>query len=260
MKKMTKVIAIVAVLVMALCVFAGCGKKSAVEKIQDAGKLTVLTEPGFAPFEYIDANGNVAGVDVEISKKIAAELGVEAEIVPMAFDGIIAAVQAGKGDIGAAGITATEERAKQVAFSANYVDTGIYIIVPEGSEKVASPDDIAAGVAVGVQLGTTSDLFVSDTEAEVGRYTTVADAVVALQAGKVDAVVADELPAKDAVANNTGLVIIDEPLTVEQYAIAVNKDNEDLLEVVNKVVEAMVTSGEMEQLIAEHMELAAAVG
>ena len=260
MKKMTKVIAIVAVLVMALCCFVGCGKKSAVEKIQKAGKLTVLTEPGFAPFEYMDANNNIAGVDVEISKKVAEKLGVEAEIVAMAFDGIIAAVQAGKGDIGAAGITATEERAKQVSFSTNYVDTGIYIIVPEGSEKVASPADIAAGVAVGVQLGTTSDLFVTDTGAEVGRYTTVADAVVALQAGKVDAVVADELPAKDAVANNEGLVIIDEPLTVEQYAIAVNKENEDLLAVVNEVVEEMVASGEMADLIAEHMELAAAVG
>ncbi|MBR4078932.1 MAG: transporter substrate-binding domain-containing protein [Christensenellaceae bacterium] len=260
MKKMVKVIAIVAVLVMALCCFAGCGKKSAVEKIQKAGKLTVLTEPGFAPFEYIDADGNIAGVDVEISKKVAAELGVEAEVIAMAFDGIISAVQAGKGDIGAAGITATEERAQMVSFSTNYVDTGIYIIVPEGSEKVASPADIGAGVAVGVQLGTTSDLFVSDTEAEVGRYTTVADAVVALQAGKVDAVVADELPAKDAVTNNPGLVIIDEPLTVEQYAIAVNKDNADLLEVVNKVVEEMVESGEMAELIAEHMELAAAVG
>ncbi len=260
MKKMVKVIAIVAVLVMALCCFAGCGKKSAVEKIQKAGKLTVLTEPGFPPFEYIDANGEIAGVDVEISKKVAEELGVEAEVIAMAFDGIIAAVQAGKGDLGAAGITATEDRAKLVSFSSNYVDTGIYIIVPEGSEAVASPADIAEGVAVGVQLGTTSDLFVSETGAEVGRYTTVADAVVALQAGKVQAVVADELPAKDAVAANPGLVIIDEPLSAEQYAIAVNKDNADLLEVVNKVVEEMVASGEMQALIDEHTALAEAIG
>ena len=260
MKKMVKVMAIVAVLVMAVCMFTACGgNKSAVEKIQKAGKLTVLTEPGFAPFEYIDADGNIAGVDVEISKKVAEKLGVEAEIVAMSFDGIIAAVQAGKGDMGAAGITATEERAKQVSFSSNYVDTGIYIIVGEGS-AVASPADIAEGVSVGVQLGTTSDLFVTDTGAEVGRYTTVADAVVALQSGKVDAVVADELPAKDAVANNEGLSIIDEPLTVEQYAIAVAQENEDLLAVVNEVVEEMVASGEMEALIAEHMELAAAVG
>ena len=178
----------------------------------------------------------------------------------MAFDGIIAAVQAGKGDIGAAGITAREERAKLVSFSSNYVDTGIYIIVPEGSE-ITSPEGITAGVAVGVQLGTTSDLFVSDIEGvEPGRYTTVADAVVALQAGKVQAVVADELPARDAVAHNEGLMVIDEPLSAEQYAIAVSKENEDLLEVVNKVVEEMVASGEMAELIAEHTELAAAVG
>lgn len=261
MKKTVKVMAIVMVLAMAVCCFAGCsGKKNAaVKKIQEAGKLTVLTEPGFAPFEYIDAEGNIAGVDVEICNKIAEKLGVTLEMVSAEFDAIIPAVQTGKADLGAAGITATSERAKQVDFSVNYVDTGIYIIVPEGS-PIASGDDIAAGVTVGVQRGTTSDLFVSDTDAEVTQFSTVPDAIVALQAGKLDAVVADELPALDAVTNNEGLVRLEEPLTVEQYAIAVAKGNEDLMEIVNEVVNEMIESGEMEELISKHMELAKAVG
>lgn len=260
MKKTVKMIAVIAALVMTVCCFAGCSSsKNAVKEIQKAGKLIVMTEPGFAPFEYIDGNGEIAGVDVEICEKIAEKLGVTLEMVSAEFDAIIPAVQTGKSDLGAAGITATDERAKQVDFSVNYVDTGIYIIVPEGS-AIASGDDIAAGVTVGVQRGTTSDLFVSDTEAEVSQFSTVPDAIVALQAGKLDAVVADELPALDAVTNNEGLVRLEEPLTVEQYAIAIAKGNDELMEIVNEVITEMIESGEMEQLISNHMELAKAVG
>ena len=127
----------------------------------------------------------------------------------MDFDGLIQALQAGKGDMVAAGLTADEERAKSVDFSINYIDTGLYIIVKGEGSKVASKEDIAEGVTVGVQKGTTSDLFVSDTTAEVSRYTRVADAVVAVQTGKIDAVVCDELPATDAVTNNPDLKLLD---------------------------------------------------
>lgn len=259
MKAFKKVAALLLVVALLATSLVSCGKKSIVDEIKKSGKLTVITEPGFAPFEYIDANGEIAGVDIEIAKKIAEKLGVEAEITAMDFDAIIPAIQAGKANLGAAGITATEERAKSVDFSVNYVDTGLYIIVPEGS-AIAGAADIVEGTAVGVQLGTTSDMLVSDITSGISRYKTVADAVVALQSGKIEAVVADELPAKDAVTNNTGLVLLEEPLSVEQYALAITKGNEELLEVINEVLGEMIESGEVDKLIQEHMELAAAVG
>ena len=168
MKKHVKIIAIAAALVLIALCLVGCGSnKGTIEKIKENGKFTVLTEAGFAPFEYIDKDGEIAGVDVEISQRIADKLGVELEMVSMDFDGLIQALQAGKGDMVAAGLTADEERAKSVDFSINYIDTGLYIIVKGEGSKVASKEDIAEGVTVGVQKGTTSDLFVSDTTAEV---------------------------------------------------------------------------------------------
>ena len=260
MKKHVKVIAAVAALVLlALCMVGCSSNANTIENVKSNGKLTVLTEAGFAPFEYIDSNGEIVGVDVEIAQRVADKLGVELEMVSMDFDGLIQALQAGKGDMVAAGMTADEERAKSVDFSINYIDTGLYIIVKGEGSKVASKDDITEGVTVGVQAGTTSDLFVSDTDAEISRYKTVADAVVAVQTGKIDAVVCDQLPATDAVTNNPDLKMLDEPLTVEQYSIAVKKGDEEFLNLVNEVLQEMLDSGEIDDLVATHMELAAQV-
>lgn len=283
MKKFIKLTALISALVMAVFCFAACGSApetnpedsaapsasadastsegGMIAKIKEKGKLTVLTEAGFAPFEYIDTNNNIVGLDVEISQAIADKLGVELDMVSMDFDGLIAAVQSGKGDIVAAGLTANEERAKSVDFSVNYIDTGLYIIVKDGDDTIKSKDDIVAGVSCGVQTGTTSDLYVTDnTEAEASRYKTVADAVVALQSGKINAVICDKLPAEDAVANNSDLKLLDEPLTVEQYALAIAKGDSEFMDLINEVLKDMLDSGKIEELLNKHIEAAREIG
>ena len=255
MKKYVKIIALVVVMVTAAVCLLGCGgKESAVDKIKKAGKLTMLTEPGFAPYEYLGADGKVVGVDVEICQKVADKLGVKLEVVSMDFDGIVAAVQSGKGDLGAAGMSVTDERKQAVDFSKNYVDSGLYFIVKKGAEMPT--EDTMANFSVGVQLGTTSDIFMSDTEADVQRFKTVPDSVIALQTGKIDAVMCDQMPAQSAVNNNSDLEMSAEAYTTEQYAIAVAKGNDELMEVVNSVLDEMLASGEIDKLISEHMELA----
>ncbi len=250
MKKLIKITAVILVIVMALALGA-CAKKQQ--------KLTMLTNAAFAPFEYLDANGKVAGVDVEVAQAIADEMGVELEVIDMDFDAIPAAVQAGKGDLGIAGMSITEERKEYVDFSDPYVNTTICIVIQDTNSEIASPDDLP-GHAVGVQLGTTSDLFASDIdEVEVVRYKTSPDAISELLNGKIDAVIVDQMPANDAVKNNAGLKILDEPLTVEQYAIAMKKDSE-LAGTVNKVLGELVSSGKIDELVEKHMALAAEAG
>ena len=249
MKKLVKITALVLVIALAAMLFVGCGKKNE--------KLTMLTNAAFAPFEYLDAEGKVAGVDVEVAQAIADELGYELEVVDMDFDGIPAAVQAGKGDLGVAGMSITEERMQYVDFSVPYVNTTILIVVNEDS-AIATTDDLT-GKTIGVQLGTTSDLFASDLDAEVARYKTSPDAIAELLNGKIDAVIMDEMPANDALKNNEGLKILDEPLTTEQYAIALAKDSK-LTETVNKVLEKLVADGTIDKLVEKHMALAAEVG
>ena len=183
---------------------------------------------------------------------IAEELGMTLEIEDMAFDSVLAAVQSGKADIGMAGLTVTEDRKLSVNFTDSYATATQVIIVKEDSE-IASPDDLG-GKTVGVQLGTTGDIYVSDEEdVTVERYNKGFEAVQALTQGKVDAVVIDSEPAKVFVAENEGIKIIDEAYTDEEYAIAVAKDNEELLEKVNTALNTLKENGAFQEVVDKYI-------
>lgn len=251
-KSVLKSLAIVLALTLIASAFVACAPKVGLEKVKKAGKLVVLTSSGFAPYEYLGANNEVVGVDMDIAKAIADEIGVKLEVVDMDFDGIVMAVKNGKGDLGASGMTNTEERAKSVDFSINYVDAAQVIIVPEGSAIKTAAD--LEGKNVGVQMGTTGDIYVTDNAKakEVFRYKTGPDAGAELANGKIDAVVIDEMPAQQIANANPGLVVLTEPLTEEQYAIAMPKGAEDLKAVVDKVLQKMIDDGSLAKLIEQH--------
>ncbi|MCD8089716.1 MAG: transporter substrate-binding domain-containing protein, partial [Clostridiales bacterium] len=196
------------------------------------GKLIWGTNAAFEPYEYMEGDV-VVGIDAEIADAIAEKLGLEAQVENMDFDAIIPSVTTGKVDIGLAGMTVNEERLNNVNFSDPYVEAGQAIIVPEGSEITSVAD--LEGKIIGVQRGTTGDEYVSTEEngvspASVERFSNGPDAAQSLLTGKIDAIVLDNEPSKKIVANSTGLVILDELLTSEQYAIAVAKDNTALLD------------------------------
>jgi len=170
------------------------------------GKLTMATNAYFPPYEFYE-DDKVTGIDPEIAKAVADKLGLELVIEDVEFDSIIAGVQAGKYDIGCAGMTVTEDRLKSVNFSTPYA-TGIQSIIVNEDSKITNIDDLLSGdYKVGVQSGTTGDIYMSDTpenggvgEDRVERFAKGNDAVIALQSGKIDAVVIDNEPAKAFVA------------------------------------------------------------
>ena len=225
-----------------------------VDAIKAAGKIVMLTNAAFPPFEYLGDDGKVAGVDVEIAQAIADSLGVELEIIDMDFDSIVPAIQSGKGDLGLAGMSATDERRESVDFSIDYFSTTQSIIVLDSNTTIAGPDDLA-GLTIGVQLGTTGDLYATDyiENATISRYKTGSDAGLALVNGQVDAVVIDQMPAQQIVAANKGLKVLDEPLTEEVYAIAIAKGKDDLKAVVDQVLSKMISDGTVDSLITKHM-------
>ena len=199
------------------------------------GKLVMATNAEFPPYEFHDGD-KIVGIDAEIAQAIADELGMELEIEDIAFDSIIPEIVSGKADMALAGMTVTEDRKASVDFSDTYATASQMIIVKEDSE-IAGPDDLK-GVTVGVQLGTTGDIYVSDLEADgttVERYNKGFEAVQALSQGKIDAVVIDGEPAKTFVSETEGLKILDEAFTVEEYAIAVKKGNTELLDKVRRI-------------------------
>ena len=264
---MKKFLALALAAMFVLTAFAGCGAKSE--------KLVMATNASFPPYEYKDGDA-IVGIDAEIAAEIAKKLDMELEIVDTEFGSIIGGVQSGKYDFGMAGMTVTEERKESVNFSTSYATAVQSVIVPENSEYSSfedfytgmttneDGDEVPAGVKdgiiIGVQQDTTGDIYSSDLpenwgfgEENVIRYKTGNDAVQALVAGKVTAVIIDNEPAKSYVASNEGLKILDGEYTEENYAICVAKENTELLDKINAALAELTEDGTIEQIITKYI-------
>lgn len=218
---------------------------------ESKGTLVMATNAEFPPYEFHDG-GEIVGIDVEIARAIATEMGMDFEIEDIAFDSIIPEVTSGKADFGAAGMTVTEDRKQSVDFSDPYATATQVVIVKDGSE-IASVDDLA-GKTIGVQLGTTGDIYAEDVEdVTLERYNKGFEAVQALSQDKIDAVIIDGEPAKVFVAENEGLKILDEAFTTEEYAICVKKGNTELLEGINSAIAKLKESGELQAIVDKYI-------
>ncbi len=235
------------------------GTEAAAEETEAAGDssyagktLIMATNAEFPPYEYHDGN-EIVGIDVEIARAIAEQMGADFEVSDIAFDSIIPAVQAGKADFGAAGMTITEDRKTQVDFSDSYASAVQAVILKEDSD-IASIDDLQ-GKVIGVQQGTTGDIYSTDDfgEDNVQRFPKGADAVTALQTGKVDAVIIDNNPAKVFVEQNEGLKLLDSPYAEENYAICVKKGNTELLDGINAAIKELKDSGKLDEIVAKYI-------
>lgn len=229
-----------------LFILTGCGKRN-------SNELIMVTEAGFAPYEYYE-NSEVVGVDVDIAREIAKEMGKTLVIKDIAFDSIINEVKTGKADFGAAGISYSEERAKNVDFSINYAVSKQVVIVKNDS-SITDINSIG-NKKIAVQLGSVADTFVTEEydEATIVRQKKYLAAIEDLKVGKVDCVVMDELPAKEIVNSNTGIKILNGALTNDSYGMVVKKGNKELLEVINKVLNRLSSDGSIDRYIIAHTE------
>lgn len=215
-------------------------------------KLVLVTEAGFAPYEYYD-NGKIVGVDIDIANEIARSLNMELEIKDVYFDSIINEVKTGKSDFGAAGISYTEERAREVDFSIDYMISRQIMIVKNDS-YITSPSDLF-NQKVAVQLGSVADSFITE---ELPNITLVREkkflaAIQDLMDDKVDCVVMDEVPAKELI--NSSLKILDEALVIDHYGMIVSKGNRELLNQINEVIENLQESGKIDEYMLVHTGL-----
>ena len=223
----------------------------------DTKTLYMATEVPFAPYEYYDGD-KLVGIDVDVANAIAEKLGMKLEVVDIAFDSIVSGVQAGKYDMGMAGMTVNEERLEKVNFSDSYA-TGIQVVIVKEGGKVKSLDDMAAdGVVIGTQSGTTGFLFASEDfgDEKVKGFAKTTDTVEALKNGQVDCVMLDNEPAKALVAANpdAGLSILDTAYANEDYAIAINKQNTDLLNQINAALAELKADGTLQSIIDKYIK------
>ena len=229
-------------LVCVICL-TGCGKRD--------DTLIMVTEAGFAPYEYYD-NGEIVGVDVDIAKEIAKEMGKELVVKDVAFDSIINEVKTGKADFGAAGISYTDERAKQVDFSINYSTSNQVVVVKNGS-NIKDVNNID-GKKIAVQLGSVADTYVTSNfkNSEIVREKKYLAAIQDLKDGKADAVVMDELPAKEMVKNNNDIMILSGNLASDSYGMVVKKGNTKLLNTIDKVLNRLKEDGTIDKYVINY--------
>ncbi len=278
---MKKIIALLLAMMMVLCCFVACDNKdankngadettvadnndeetkdeeSAEIKTVKEGVLTMATNAYFKPYEYYDGD-KIVGIDAEIAEAIAKKLGLTLEIKDMAFDSIITAVTEGSVDMGLAGMTVTEKRLESVDFSISYASGVQSIIVKEGS-AITHVDDLYADGAsqkVGVQLGTTGDIYCVDDfgEDRVTQYQTGNEAVSALIGGAVDCVIIDNEPAKAFVAANEGLVILETSYADEDYAACIAKDNDALLKAIDDAIYDLIEDGTIDAIVDKYIK------
>lgn len=216
------------------------------------GILTMGTNAAFPPYEYYEGD-TVVGIDAEIAQAIAEKLGLSLEIVDMDFNSIITAVQSGKVDVGIAGMTVDPERLENVDFTDSYA-TGVQVVIVTEDSDIASVDDLE-GKLIGTQEGTTGWSYCSEDYGDdmVIPYTNGATAVQALLDGKVDCVVIDQQPALSFVEANEGLKILETEYAVEDYAIAVSKDNTALRDAINTALNELIEDGTVQGILDKYI-------
>ena len=231
------------VILITIIILSGCTNRQ--------NKLVVVTEASFAPYEYY-SNGKITGVDIAIGEDIAKYLGKELKVKDVSFDSIISEIKSGKSDIGAAGISYTEERAKQVNFTINYAESKQVIIVKQNS-IIKEPKDLK-NIKVAVQLGSVADGYLEENYPKVKliREKKFLAAIQDLKDNKVEAVVMDELPAQKYLTND--LKILEKEVTTDYYGMVINKNNQELLEAANKVINKLKQEGKIDEYILYHME------
>lgn len=259
---MKKLLAVCMVLAMLFTVTGALATAPAnrLEKIKADGKLIVATSPDYAPYEFLDKDGNIVGADLELAKFIAAELGVELEMQAMDFDTVLASITTGKVDLALAGLTLTEERKESMDFTDSYYNDGsqVILILKENAEAFKTLADFK-GKTVAGQNGTLQFQLATEQllESKIEPIAKIPDAVLMLKTNKVDGVALADVVANQYIANDPDLVICETPFdhVAEGVVGAVVKGETELVDAVNAAINKVLDEGMYDKWINDANEL-----
>ena len=229
----------------------GTTTESGVSLISE-GKLTVCTNPPYAPFEY-EEDGKIVGLDADIAAAIASDLGVEAEMFTTSFEGIQSgvALSSKQCDIALSGITITDERKTVMSFTDSYVDDNLAILVPAGSDIKGDAD--LSGRNIGVQQATSGEKYAQEAGANTVQYEDNGLLLQAVQTGQVDAIVGNITVLSDMLTSDSSLSVVQEIETGEQIAGAVATENTALLDSANATLKKMEEDGRLADLREKYL-------
>lgn len=266
MKKMTKMLSVILTVAMMAAMLVACGSsdstdsKKSDEKTESTDSKDTIkfgTNAEFPPFEYVTQDGVIGefdGIDIAIAKEIAEENGMEAQIENMEFDSLIVALQNGQVDAVIAGMTVTDERAEAVDFSTPYYTATQVMVVKDGSDITKASD--MEGKKICVIQGYTGETCVKDLGYDYEAFKKGTEAIMELVNDKCDVVVIDSATAQKYVADNDGLKIVEDndAFDSEEYAIAVQKGNTELLDKINTAIEKLISDGKVSEYAAKYTD------
>ncbi|WAA12759.1 transporter substrate-binding domain-containing protein [Fervidibacillus halotolerans] len=249
---MKKLIGIMFTILTMMVILTGCGggtENNTGDSSKEKKVLKMATSADFPPFESYNEEGEFVGFDIDLAQAIADELGYELEIQDMKFDGLIGALQSNRVDIVLAGMSATEERKKNVDFSIEYHRSG-EMFLTNADKPVTSLEELE-GKLVGVQLGTIqeegADVLKEEYSFEVKKVDSAAVLVQELLSGRVDVIYMDKQVATGYMEEH-GLAGFDDPTTSSPgMAIAFPKGS-DLVEKVNDILQTFQENGKLDEL------------
>ncbi|MCK8044475.1 basic amino acid ABC transporter substrate-binding protein [Shewanella sp. 1CM18E] len=226
---------------------AGCGKSDDV--------LVVGTNATFPPFEYVGgvSGDEIKGFDIDLAKQIAKDAGKTLKVENMNFDSLIVALNAGKIDFIASGMTITPERQASVDFSAPYYEATQLVLVNKDNTTINSLDDLT-DKHIAVQLGSTGDIMAKSYSQNVTAFNTGFEAVMELKNNKVDLVLFDSEPAISFLNKNPQLKMVKLDFNAEFYGLAVPKGKTELLNSINSTLKSMKSNGEYDALVTKYMK------
>jgi ABC-type amino acid transport substrate-binding protein len=258
--RVTRLIVAARLLVVALLLLCACSRPRAnpLKRIQATGTLRVAMDPSFPPFEFVDGTGQVAGLDVDLARAIAARLGVEAHFVTTGYDALYDALTVGRADVIISALYPDPDRMQTFTFSPSYFNAGEVLVVREDSPITGVPD--LAGKQVALVFGTEAHMVALQWEKTMTTPPilltgdTPETITSVLAAGIVDAVILDNVTAQMALVDTPGLRVLMPPITDEPYTVAARKEDAKLVETISSILEEMQANGELDALIRRWMQ------
>lgn len=270
---MKKILVLTLATIVAASLLAGCGSKTSPSsssstedvlstvkkndtlaaalpnKIKTAGKISFGVDDAYPPMEFRDSKNALVGFDVDFGTAIAKKLGLTAEWVPTAWDGILPALEADKFDAILSSLSITDKRKLEIDFSDPYIAGGPIIVTKDSKSALKTADDLK-GKIVGVQLGSTGESAVADIQGvkEVKKYDKIPQALLDLTAGRVEAVVADDQVGRYYVGLDASKYFVAGKLAEEPFGIGFKKANKELRDAVQKAIDELKTEGTLSKI------------
>lgn len=250
----------------AMAVTAGNVEDHTVAAIQERGVLVVTTEAGYAPFEFLDDEGNIVGLDASVAQALADDLGVELDMQNIAFDMVVSEVQAGNADMALAGLTPNAERKKSVDMSDMYYEGGQCVMVRAEDVDTYTTAESLSGVTIATQKAAVQETLMAEQfpDAVPLLLTDFPQCIASLQVGDCQAVMIDTISAEQYLSTVEGLAIAEVPVATDPEeggnSAAVMKGNTDLLDWVNERLAEYKAEGLIDQWFEEAQAQAESMG